>query len=156
MTYSDGFSETVYGFDIPVTVLDEEFDLALIGKKGVWYDHKVSVCNPVRILEDGTYTCEVTLKGGSGKATVESPATLTVVDGKITATVRWSSRNYEYMLVDDVQYDPVQTDGNSTFEIPVVLDTDMAVSANSIAMSQPHLIDYTLHFDSATLTGAAK
>ncbi len=45
VTYSDGLTEEVYGFDIPITVLDEEFDLALIGKKGVWYDHKVSVSN---------------------------------------------------------------------------------------------------------------
>ena len=41
VTYSDGLSEEVYGFDIPVPALDTEFDLALIGKKGVWYDHKV-------------------------------------------------------------------------------------------------------------------
>ena len=46
VTYSDGLSEEVYGFDIPVPALDTEFDLALIGKKGVWYDHKVSVSNP--------------------------------------------------------------------------------------------------------------
>ena len=39
VTYSDGLSEEVYGFDIPVPALDTEFDLALIGKKGVWYDH---------------------------------------------------------------------------------------------------------------------
>ena len=44
--YSDGTTEEVYGFDIPVPALDEEFDLALIGKKGVWYDHKVSVSDP--------------------------------------------------------------------------------------------------------------
>ena len=44
--YSDGTTEEVYGFDIPVPVLDEEFDLAIIGTKGVWYDHKVSVSNP--------------------------------------------------------------------------------------------------------------
>ncbi|MBQ0001561.1 MAG: hypothetical protein KBT01_08540 [Clostridiales bacterium] len=43
VTYSDGWTETVYGFDVPVQVLGEEFDLALIGKKGTWYDHKVSV-----------------------------------------------------------------------------------------------------------------
>lgn len=43
VTYSDGWSEVVYGFDIPVPVLGEEFDLALLGKKGNWYDHKVSV-----------------------------------------------------------------------------------------------------------------
>lgn len=46
VTYSDGISEEVYGFDIPVPVLDEEFDMALIGTKGVWYDHKVIVSNP--------------------------------------------------------------------------------------------------------------
>lgn len=46
VTYSDGMTEEVYGFDVPVPVLEEEFDLALIGKKGVWYDHKVSVSNP--------------------------------------------------------------------------------------------------------------
>lgn len=44
--YPDGLSEKVYGFDIPVTQLDQEFNLALVGKKGKWYDHKVSVTNP--------------------------------------------------------------------------------------------------------------
>ena len=48
VTYSDGTTEEVYGFDIPVTVIDQEFDLALIGKKGVWYDHKVSIENPLK------------------------------------------------------------------------------------------------------------
>ena len=48
VTYSDGASEEVHGFDIPVPALDEEFDLALIGEKGKWYDHKVSVSNPVK------------------------------------------------------------------------------------------------------------
>ncbi|MCC8102882.1 MAG: sirohydrochlorin cobaltochelatase [Clostridiales bacterium] len=47
VTYSDGTTEEVYGFDIPVPALDEEYDVALIGTKGVWYDHKVSVSNPV-------------------------------------------------------------------------------------------------------------
>jgi hypothetical protein len=47
VTYSDGMSEEVYGFDIPVPALDQEFDLALIGTSGKWYDHKVIVSNPV-------------------------------------------------------------------------------------------------------------
>ena len=47
VTYDDGMSEEVYGFDIPVPVIGEEFDVALIGKKGKWYDHKVMVVNPV-------------------------------------------------------------------------------------------------------------
>lgn len=49
VTYSDGITEEVYGFDIPVPALDEEFDLALIGTKGTWYDHKVSVSNPEKM-----------------------------------------------------------------------------------------------------------
>lgn len=51
VTYEDGTTEEVYGFDVPVPALGEEFDLALIGTKGTWYDHKVSVSNPVP-LED--------------------------------------------------------------------------------------------------------
>ncbi|MBQ7147962.1 MAG: sirohydrochlorin cobaltochelatase [Pseudobutyrivibrio sp.] len=46
VTYDDGTTETVYGFDVPVEELDKEFDLALVGEKGTWYDHKVSVSNP--------------------------------------------------------------------------------------------------------------
>ena len=127
----------------------EDFDLALIGTKGVWYDHVVSAAHPVPA--EGTYTCEVTLSGGSGRAKVTSPAVI-VSDGKtLTATIEWSSPNYEYMIVDGVQYDPIQTEVNSSFEIAVTLDTELAVSASTVAMSQPHLVDYTLYFDSATL-----
>ena len=49
VTYSDGDTKEVYGFDIPVPALDEEFDVAILGEKGAWYDHKVSVSNPVAI-----------------------------------------------------------------------------------------------------------
>ncbi len=49
VTYSDGSSEDVYGFNVPVPALDEEFDLALVGTKGVWYDHKVKVSNPEKM-----------------------------------------------------------------------------------------------------------
>lgn len=46
VTYSDGTSEDVYGFDIPVPAIGKDFDLALIGTKGTWYDHVVSVSDP--------------------------------------------------------------------------------------------------------------
>ena len=49
VTYDDGYEEDVYGFDVPVPVIDEEFDLALIGKKNKWYDHKVIVSDPQKI-----------------------------------------------------------------------------------------------------------
>ena len=157
VTYSDGTSEEVYGFDIPVSAVDADFDLAILGTKGKWYDHVVSVRNAVQQADtaapaDGTYTCEVTLEGGSGRATVESPAALTVADGKMTATIVWSSPNYDYMLVDGEKYLPTNTEGNSTFEIPVAaLDTALDVTADTVAMSTPHEIEYTLTFDSASL-----
>lgn len=44
--YPDGTKETVYGFYIPVDELDTEFDCAILGKKGTWYDHVVSVSSP--------------------------------------------------------------------------------------------------------------
>ena len=165
VTYSDGMTEEVYGFDVPVPVIGEEFDLALIGTKGKWYDHKVKVSDPVAegtadtfdlsIVEDGTYTIELTMEGGSGRASIQSPTQITVADGAATATLEWSSPNYDYMLVDGEKYLPVNTEGNSTFEIPVAaLDTALAVTADTVAMSTPHEIDYTLTFDSATLAAA--
>lgn len=174
VTYSDGYKEEVFGFDIPVPALDEEFDCALLGKKGKWYDHKVSVSDPVPAeetaekeeasagitveelkLEDGNYTAEVTLEGGSGKATVESPAKLEIRDGKAIAELIWSSPNYDYMIVDGEKYEMTNTEGNSTFEIPVaVFDTALAVKADTVAMSEPHEIDYTLQFDSASIKKA--
>lgn len=162
VTYSDGTSEEVYGFDIPVAAVDTDFQLAILGTKGTWYDHTVSVANAEPADEtaaeapaDGSYTCAVTLEGGSGRATVESPATLTVADGAMTATIVWSSPNYDYMLIDGEKYLPINTEGNSTFEIPVAaLDTALAVTADTVAMSTPHEIDYTLTFASATLAAA--
>ena len=157
VTYSDGTSEEVYGFDIPVTAVDTDFELAILGTKGKWYDHVVSVRNAVQQAgtaapADGTYTCDVTLEGGSGRAAVDSPAALTVADGKMTATIVWSSPNYDYMIVDGEKYLPTNTEGNSTFEIPVsALDTALDVTADTVAMSTPHEIEYTLTFDSASL-----
>ena len=158
VTYSDGTSEEVYGFDIPVSALDTDFDLAILGTKGKWYDHVVSVRNAAEkaadaeVPADGSYTCEVTLEGGSGRATVESPAALTVADGKMTAALVWSSPNYDYMIVDGEKYLPTNTEGNSTFEIPVsALDTALTVTADTVAMSTPHEIEYTLTFAADSL-----
>ena len=126
-----------------------------LGKASDAADHEADWLQPTTdtvTYSDGTYTCEVTLEGGSGRATVESPAALTVADGKMTATIVWSSPNYDYMLVDGEKYLPTNTEGNSTFEIPVsALDTALDVTADTVAMSTPHEIEYTLTFDSASL-----
>lgn len=103
-------------------------------------------------IVDGNYKVDVTLSGGSGRSTIES-ATVEIKDGNAVATIVWSSPFYDFMMVDDVRYEPVQESGNATFTFPIVLDTEIKVSADTVAMSQPHLIDYTLFFDSKTLKG---
>ncbi len=170
VTYSDGMTEEVYGFDVPVPVLEQEFDLALLGTRGVWYDHKVSVSDPVplegetgqdgaedqtdgqTLSEDGIYTAELTFEGGSGKASILSPAVITVEGGKMTATVQWDSPNYDYMLVDGEKYLSVNTEGDSVFEIPVAaFDEPLSVVGDTVAMSTPHEVTYTVTFHSDSL-----
>ena len=152
VTYSDGWTEEVFGFDVPVPVLDEEFDLALIGKKGKWYDHKVKVSNPRLMLEDGNYTAHLTFEGGSGKAEILSPAELTVSEGNVTATVQWNSPNYDYMIVNEEKFLPVNDGGDSVFEIPVtVFDAPIEIIGDTVAMSKPHEVEYTLIFHADTI-----
>ena len=167
VTYSDGLTEEVYGFDVPVLVLDEEFDLALIGTKGTWYDHKVSVSNPEPLeeaeaqteglegLEDGSYTIDLTFEGGSGKAQILSPATITVSGENVMVTLQWNSPNYDYMMVDGEKYLPINTEGDSVFELPVTaFDEPVAVLGDTVAMSKPHEIEYTITFHSETMKKA--
>ena len=165
VTYSDGMTEEVYGFDVPVPVIGEEFDLALIGTKGKWYDHKVKVSDPVAegaadtfdlsAVEDGSYTIELTMEGGSGRASIQSPAQLAITDGAATATLEWSSPNYDYMLVNGEKYLPVNTEGNSVFEVPVeALDAPLTMIGDTVAMSTPHEVEYTVTFHSETLESA--
>ncbi|MBQ1457248.1 MAG: sirohydrochlorin cobaltochelatase [Butyrivibrio sp.] len=52
VTYADGTTEEVNGFDVPVPYLDESFALALIGTKGQWYDHQVTVSDVTPYEED--------------------------------------------------------------------------------------------------------
>ena len=98
-------------------------------------------------FQDGTYQMEVELLGGSGRASVTSPAKVEIKDGKAVATLEWSSPNYDYMVVNGEKYLPVNTEGTSVFQIPVeAFDQDIAVIADTVAMSTPHEIEYTLNF----------
>ena len=153
--YDDGTTAEVYGFDVPVPALDEEFDVSILGTHGNWYTHKVVVSDPVpgddihagseMDLEDGEYEAELELEGGTGRASVDSPAKLVVKEGEAVLTVIWSSPYYDYMLVDGEKYEPVNKEGNSTFEIPVAkLNEPITVIGDSTAMSEPHEIEYKL------------
>lgn len=174
VTYSDGYEDEVYGFDVPVPALDEEFDVALLGTKGSWYDHKVVVSDPVEgddigsVLDEaagkesssakdlgiaeGEHMAEVVLGGGTGRASVESPAVIRIDGDVCTAVIKWSSPYYDYMIVDGQRYEPVNTEGDSVFEIPVAyFDKPLKVIADTTAMSEPHEIEYTLTFDSSSV-----
>lgn len=157
-------------FTVPVEALDAGIECAAYSKKKEkWYDRVLvfradslpreawgsgAVTSVSELgLKAGTYTVSAVLEGGSGKASVESPAKLTVAaDGSIIATLVWSSDSYDYMVVDGKKYLPVSTEGSAVFEIPVLgFDYKMPVTADTTAMSTPHEIDYTLYFDSGTI-----
>lgn len=162
-------AEGAHHYIVPVEALDAGIDCAAFSdNKEKWYD-RILVFRSASLglndyvegmfataqslgLADGTYTCEVTLSGGSGKATVQSPATITVEGGQATAEIVWSSDKYDYMVVNGETYTPESLDPGSTFLIPVgAFDYALPVQADTIAMSTPHLINYTLKFDSSTI-----
>ncbi len=167
-------ADGTHSFTVPVDALDEGIDCAAFSKKKEkWYDRTILfradslptdafadgvVTTPESLsLADGTYTADVALAGGTGRASVQSPAELTVKDGQVTAKIIWSSKNYDYMKVGDTKYDTVIEDEHSTFEIPVsCFDWAMAVKADTTAMSEAHEIDYTLTFDSASIAPLSK
>ena len=110
-----------------------------------------------KALADGTYTVAVTLAGGTGKAKMASPVQQVVKDGQMSAILVWSSSNYDYMKVNGVRYDAVIEEGHSTFTVPVAsLEEPLPVVADTVAMSTPHEIEYTITFDPATLAAVTK
>ena len=152
-------SDGTHSFTVPVETLNEVLPCtAFSKKKEKWYDRELVFeasgipADAFLGLADGTYTVEAALTGGSGRASVESPAVVEVKDGKAEATIIWSSSNYDYMRVDEEKFLPVNTEGNSTFVITVTgFDSPLTVYADTTAMSTPHEIEYTLTFDSSTL-----
>ena len=103
--------------------------------------------------EDGEYSIQVYLEGGSGKASVSSPTLMLVKNGRMYAELQWSSSNYDYMIVDGEKFQNESEEGrNSVFTIPVTaLDDKMEVIADTLAMGAPHEIDYTLTFYEASI-----
>ncbi|MBP3215643.1 MAG: hypothetical protein J6M58_05365 [Clostridium sp.] len=163
-----------FAYTVEVPVLNAEVDCAAWSiRKEKWYGHKIvfeadtlpegavkqvseawKEVDPVIITpEQGNYTMNVTLSGGSGKASVESPAKVTVSGNVATAELVWSSPNYDYMIAGGQKYLPVNTEGNSVFQIPITdVDKPVTVLADTTAMSVPHEIEYQLVFDSASMT----
>lgn len=166
-----------YTYTIPVEALNMEFSCAAYSKrKEQWYDRQLMISAaslpesavvvetanlkadssdllPVQTqIKDGDYTIEISLNGGTGKASVSSPAHLRIFNGKATVSIVWSSSNFDYMTAGGKKYLPEYTEEHSVFEIPVsVLAQEMEISADTVAMSRPHEIPYTLIFHWETL-----
>ena len=162
-----------FAYTVAVPVLNAEVDCAAWSiRKEKWYGHKIvfeadslpegavkklsaawTEEAPAAVdKKDGTYTMNVTLTGGTGKASVTSPAKVTVQGNTATAEIAWSSPNYDYMVAGGQKYLPVNSEGNSVFSIPITaFDAPVTVLADTTAMSVPHEIEYQLVFDSASL-----
>ncbi len=167
--------EGQHTFTVPVEALDQGIDCcAFSKKKEQWYDRTLVFrsdslpADAFKDLEmttaadlglaDGTYEIDAVLQGGSGKASIESPAQITVADGEVTARIVMSSKNYDYALLGEEKIEATYDEktGHSVFEIPVEgFDWNMPFTADTVAMSTPHEINYTIYMDSATLEPAA-
>ena len=172
LTSLEGTTATVgkdgkYIFTLPVQSLNTELVCSAFSKKKqkwyerrvVFYSEKIPAENlfvtPYVMqkcgLKDGSYTISVKLAGGSGKASVKSPASMRVKDGIPLARIEWSSPNYDYMILNGKKILPLANEQNSVFEFPVlVFDKAMSVFADTTAMSTPHEILYQLEFSLET------
>lgn len=172
LTSLEGTTATVgkdgkYVFTLPVQSLNTELVCSAFSKKKqkwyerrvVFYSEKIPAENlfvtPYVMqkcgLKDGSYTISVKLSGGSGRASVKSPATMSVKDGIPLARIEWSSPNYDYMILNGEKILPLANEQNSVFELPVlVFDKAMSVFADTTAMSTPHEILYQLEFSLET------
>lgn len=155
-------------FEIPVSALNSSIKCAAFSKrKEKWYNRDILfdagslpeeslLIYPKKqesvSLKNGSYRINVSLTGGSGRATITNPAYVIVKDGMAQAEIEWSSPNYDYMKVNKSRYDAdvkiLDKGGNSTFMIPIYsFNKKVPVTADTVAMSKNHEIHYWLQFD---------
>lgn len=170
-------ADGAYTYTVSIPAVNQRLDCtAFSHRKQQWYDHTIML-DPATLpegtikaaawaapagkpfladsaytdLEDGIYTMEVELEGGTGKAHVTSPAYIKVENGHPVVSLEWSSQNYDYMVLNGELYEPVKRDDKNYFELPImVFDEPMDVIADTTAMSEPHEIAYKLTFKSDT------
>ena len=174
-TNADGSSTFVF----PVEALDKGLPCAAMSrKKEAWYDRTLvfradSLPEGVvtgfgrtaedLALADGSYTADISLYGGSGRARLRTPAPVLVRDGKLYVTVVFESPNYDYIIVGGEKYLPLtEADAagaglvspeTSVFQVPFpYFDHAFVAHADTTAMSEPHEIEYHLLLSSDSLS----
>lgn len=145
---ADGSGAYTYTFAVPA--LDSEMPVAVYSESTAkWYDRTLTFCSDSLVSAaeepaaegEGAYTFSFT--GGSGRVTI-SCSGVEITDGMAYATIVFSSPNYTYAEVNGEKYDNINEGGDSTFVIPVVLNGETPVSAETVAMGSPHVVDYVL------------
>ncbi len=99
-------------------------------------------------LQDGEYSIEAVMTGGSGRASISSPTYMMVEEGRAYATLLWSSTHYDYMIVEGITYlNEAEDGGISRFTIPIThFDAPIDVIADTTAMGDPVEIAYAITF----------
>ncbi len=92
-----------------------------------------------------THLIDIGFEGGTGKAFISSPVEVTEKEGRYTVRFVWSSKNYDYMIVNGRRYDNENPGGESTFTVEVDNVTEpLKVIGDTTAMSTPHEIEYLI------------
>lgn len=154
-----------YTFTLPVDALDAGYTCAAFSaRKQVWYPRtllfrsdslpaeawKDGETASAEALADGLYTCEVALEGG--RATVESPAALTVEGGVATARLVFGTSRIDYVVVDGEKYLPEEGAETAVFTVPVAgFDRKLSITVDSTAITPAVEVAYTMTFDAASL-----
>lgn len=100
-------------------------------------------------LADGSYKADdFSFEGGTGKTKLTCEG-ITVKNGKTYATIKFSSDKFTKLVADGIEYQPISNDGGSFFEIPATLNKDMTITGTTMAMTEPHDIEYTIHITKA-------
>ena len=157
-----------YTFAFPVPALDAGVDCAAFSaRKQLWYPRTLLfradslplqawkseylVTAETLGLADGEYSCAVLLEG-EGRATLNSPALLTVKDGACVAEIVFSTKKIDYVIVGGEKYEPVSVEDGATFQVPVAaFGLKLSILADSTAIKPAVEVQYTMTFDEATI-----
>ena len=100
------------------------------------------------IFSSAAESVNVKISGGSGKARIENPVSITRKDGKTFARLVWTSRNFDYMIVGGKKYMNENAGGKSTFTVQIPDGAKkVELTEDTTAMSRPHEIEYLIEFE---------
>ena len=155
-------------FTLPIDAFDAGYKCAaLSARKQLWYPRTLvfrsdslpldawkeeCLKTPESLaLSDGTYTCDVRLEG-AGRASLASPAVVTVQDGKCSARIVFSTSKIDYVIVDGQRFEPAGNENGAAFTVPVaVFDRKLPITVDSTAITPSVEVAYSMTFDAQSI-----